>query len=138
MAACYLFFHCRAVSWVLFDRKPFWRKSETILLLEKTRKTSSPENTALVSICLRIFYREPIAMLNKKLQDTYRMIFFIFIYIYRFRVILSVLLAIGAVVYIVIFIAMETPENLVSLGGLAVFILLFYLFSHNPSKVTYQ
>lgn len=76
-------------------------------------------------------------MLNKKLQDTYRMIFFIYIYIYRFRVILSVLLAIGAVVYIVIFIAMETPENLVSLGGLAVFILLFYLFSHNPSKVTY-
>lgn len=54
------------------------------------------------------------------------------------RMILSVLLAIGAIVYIVIYIAMETPENLVSLGGLAVFILLFYLFSHNPSKVKWQ
>lgn len=129
MAACYLFFHCRFVSWVLFDRKLLWRNSETILLLEKTRKTSTPENTALVSIGLRIFYTDVY-------QSVTRQVNIFFVYISRIRMILSVLLAIGAIVYIVIYIAMETPENLVSLGGLAVFILLFYLFSHNPSKVT--
>lgn len=74
MAACYLFFHCRFVSWVLFDRKLLWRKSETILLLEKTRKTSTPENTALVSDGLRIFYTDVYQSVTRQVN-----IFFVYI-----------------------------------------------------------
>ncbi|XP_056008146.1 solute carrier family 28 member 3-like isoform X3 [Ostrea edulis] len=54
------------------------------------------------------------------------------------RIVISVLLALGAVVFIIIFIARKNPRNLVSLGGLAVFIFLFYVFSHNPAKVNWR
>lgn len=41
-----------------------------------------------------------------------------------------------AIVYIIVAIAIPSPRNLVSLLGLAMFIILFYVFSHNPARVS--
>lgn len=43
-----------------------------------------------------------------------------------------------SVVYIVIDVGLENPENLVSLAGLAAFVVIFYVTSHNPAKVNWQ
>ena len=37
--------------------------------------------------------------------------------------------------YIVIDVAIDSPRNLISLAGLAVFIIIFFITSTNPSKV---
>ena len=41
----------------------------------------------------------------------------------------------GLLVYIVIDVAIDSPKNLISLAGLAVFIIIFFITSTNPSKV---
>ena len=41
----------------------------------------------------------------------------------------------SVVSYVVIDIALDRPENLVSVAGLAVYILVFYVTSVNPAKV---
>ena len=41
-----------------------------------------------------------------------------------------------AVIYVIVEIAIKSPRNLISIAGMAVFILVFYIFSHNPAKVS--
>ncbi|CAL1538783.1 unnamed protein product [Lymnaea stagnalis] len=56
----------------------------------------------------------------------------------RISIILPVLLTIGFIVYIVVDVALDRPENLISLAGMVVFIALFFIFSYNPSKVKWR
>ena len=42
------------------------------------------------------------------------------------------------VVFIIIDVALDNPEYLIALAGQAIFILLFFLFSINPAKVSGQ
>lgn len=56
----------------------------------------------------------------------------------RIAIILPVLLTIGFIVYIVVDVAVDRPENLISLAGMVVFISLFFIFSYNPSKVKWR
>ena len=51
---------------------------------------------------------------------------------YWLLVIAAVLIA---VIYVIVEIAIKSPRNLISIAGMAVYILLFYIFSHNPAKV---
>lgn len=44
-------------------------------------------------------------------------------------------LAMFAVAYVIAEIAMKTPRNMVSLGGMAALVLFTFLFSHNPARV---
>ncbi|XP_048754848.2 solute carrier family 28 member 3-like [Ostrea edulis] len=53
-------------------------------------------------------------------------------------IILCILLALGAVIYVIVEIALKTPENLISLSGMAFFIIVFYIFSHNPARVNWR
>ena len=46
------------------------------------------------------------------------------------------LVAIALIVYIVLDIAIDSPRNLISLGGLFTFIAIFYITSTSPSKVS--
>ncbi|KAL5006941.1 hypothetical protein ScPMuIL_015747 [Solemya velum] len=46
---------------------------------------------------------------------------------------ISVMIAV--LIYVIITVAINTPRNMVSLGGMAFFILTFYIFSARPSKV---
>nr|XP_022310861.1 solute carrier family 28 member 3-like isoform X1 [Crassostrea virginica]XP_022310862.1 solute carrier family 28 member 3-like isoform X1 [Crassostrea virginica]XP_022310863.1 solute carrier family 28 member 3-like isoform X1 [Crassostrea virginica] len=55
-----------------------------------------------------------------------------------FRVIISVLLALGAVIYVIAEVALKTPSNLISLTGMVFFIVVFYVFSYNPARVNWQ
>ena len=55
---------------------------------------------------------------------------------FRFRVIISVLLALGAVIYVIAEVALKTPSNLISLTGMVFFIVVFYVFSYNPARVS--
>ncbi|KAL5007441.1 hypothetical protein ScPMuIL_016247 [Solemya velum] len=52
--------------------------------------------------------------------------------------VLKVAVALFLVVYITIDVLVDHPGNLVSVGGLAVFIILFYLTSTNPAKVQWH
>lgn len=61
----------------------------------------------------------------------------LFAYLYRFHIICCILLALGAFIYVIIEIALKTPNNLISLSGMVFFILLFYIFSYNPARVSY-
>ncbi|XP_021374213.1 solute carrier family 28 member 3-like isoform X1 [Mizuhopecten yessoensis] len=54
------------------------------------------------------------------------------------NIFLSVGTSIFAVVYVIVEIALKTPRNLVSAGGLATLVLLFYIFSVNPAKVKWR
>jgi hypothetical protein len=38
-------------------------------------------------------------------------------------------------VYIIIDVLVDYPENAISVAGLAIYIILFYVFSKNPAKV---
>ncbi|KAJ8301083.1 hypothetical protein KUTeg_020070 [Tegillarca granosa] len=49
-----------------------------------------------------------------------------------------VAIAVFAIIYIIVAIAIPSPRNLVSLLGLALFIILFYIFSHNPARVKWR
>ena len=62
--------------------------------------------------------------LNRNMFSCYRM--------YWLLVIAAVLIA---VIYVIVEIAIKSPRNLISIAGMAVYILLFYIFSHNPAKV---
>lgn len=44
--------------------------------------------------------------------------------------------AIFILVYVVIEVAMKRPDNLRSAAGVAAFVLIFYVFSYKPAKVT--
>lgn len=61
----------------------------------------------------------------------------LFAYFYRFHIICCILLALGAFIYVIVEIALKTPNNLISLSGMVFFILLFYIFSYNPARVSY-
>ena len=55
--------------------------------------------------------------------------------VYPFRFLrIGVLVAI--VVYVVLDIAIDHPQNLVSVAGLIIYVLVFYVTSVNPAKVT--
>lgn len=55
-----------------------------------------------------------------------------------FHIICCILLALGAFIYIIVEIALKTPNNLISLSGMVFFILLFYIFSYNPARVNWR
>lgn len=56
----------------------------------------------------------------------------------RIHILLAVGLSIFVVVYVIVEIALETPRNLISAGGLATLVLIFYVFSVNPAKVKWR
>ncbi|KAH9523620.1 hypothetical protein Btru_040466 [Bulinus truncatus] len=53
-------------------------------------------------------------------------------------IVLPVLLTIGFIVFIVVDVALDRPRNLISLGGICFFVVSFFIFSHNPSKVKWR
>lgn len=55
-----------------------------------------------------------------------------------FHIICCILLALGAVIYVIVEIALKTPSNLISLSGMVFFILFFYIFSYNPARVNWR
>lgn len=55
-----------------------------------------------------------------------------------FHITCCILLALGAVIYVIVEIALKTPSNLISLSGMAFFILFFYIFSYNPARVNWR
>lgn len=55
-----------------------------------------------------------------------------------FHIICCILLALGAVIYVIVEIALKTPSNLISLSGMVFFILFFYVFSYNPARVNWR
>lgn len=56
----------------------------------------------------------------------------------RLDIVLAVVVAVLAVVYVIVEIALHKPGNLISLGGMATFLLLFYVFSYNPARVQWR
>nr|KAG5700919.1 hypothetical protein BaRGS_034204 [Batillaria attramentaria] len=56
----------------------------------------------------------------------------------RLDIILAVAVVVCAIIYIIVEIARHKPENMISLGGMAAFLLLFYVFSYNPAKVQWR
>ncbi|BFY97092.1 hypothetical protein BsWGS_00132 [Bradybaena similaris] len=56
----------------------------------------------------------------------------------RLAIVLPVLLMILLVVFIIVDVAIDRPRNLVSLGGMAFFVCVLFIFSHNPSKVQWR
>ena len=42
----------------------------------------------------------------------------------------------GIIIFLAIAVGTKTPYNLISLAGFVTFILLLFLFSHNPAKVS--
>ena len=56
---------------------------------------------------------------------------------FRYRIAVSII-----ILFVVIFVIVdvvtisEEPYNLVSASGIVVYVLLFYIFSHNPAKVS--
>ncbi|XP_012935668.1 solute carrier family 28 member 3 [Aplysia californica] len=56
----------------------------------------------------------------------------------RLAVILPVVLFLFFIVYIIVDVGIDSPRNLISLGGMTFFILSFYIFSFNPSKVKWR
>ncbi|XP_025093525.1 solute carrier family 28 member 3-like isoform X2 [Pomacea canaliculata] len=54
------------------------------------------------------------------------------------RWVLYVISAVAMVTVLIVLVAIRTPSNLVSLGGLAAFILLSYITSFNPAKVNWH
>ncbi|KAK3103289.1 hypothetical protein FSP39_018224 [Pinctada imbricata] len=56
----------------------------------------------------------------------------------RLHVFLVIAFTVFAIVYIIVDIALKTPRNLISLAGIAIFILLFFVFSFNPAKVKWR
>ncbi|KAK7087825.1 solute carrier family 28 member 3-like [Littorina saxatilis] len=56
----------------------------------------------------------------------------------KFDMILAVVVALSALIYIIVAVGQHHPRNLISLGGMAVFILLFYVFSYNPARVQWR
>lgn len=55
-----------------------------------------------------------------------------------FHITCCILLALGAVIYVIVEIALKTPSNLISLSGMVFFILFFYIFSYNPARVNWR
>ena len=51
-----------------------------------------------------------------------------------FRV-LKLAVVTALLVYVVIDVAIDSPRNIISLAGLAAFVVIFYITSTNPSKV---
>ncbi|KAK7110215.1 uncharacterized transporter HI_0519-like [Littorina saxatilis] len=51
---------------------------------------------------------------------------------------LPVVVMLSALIYIIVDVSLHHPRNLISLGGMVVFILLFYVFSHNPARVQWR
>ncbi|KAK7108522.1 solute carrier family 28 member 3-like [Littorina saxatilis] len=57
---------------------------------------------------------------------------------FRFDLILAGVGSLSAFIYIVVDVGVQHPRVLISLGGMVVFILLFYVFSHNPARVQWR
>ena len=57
-----------------------------------------------------------------------------FIFSIRWFIYLAAVLI--ALIYVIVEVAIESPRNLVSAAGMAFFILVFYITSHNPAKVS--
>ncbi|XP_076437352.1 putative transporter HI_0519 [Babylonia areolata] len=56
----------------------------------------------------------------------------------RLYIVLTVGVILFAIIYVVVEIGRHKPRNMISLGGMAAFILLFYIFSSNPAKVKWR
>lgn len=56
----------------------------------------------------------------------------------RLDIILMVAASVAALVYTIVVVAVHKPRNMISLGGMAVFVLLFYVFSTSPAKVKWR
>ncbi|KAK0058302.1 solute carrier family 28 member 3 [Biomphalaria pfeifferi] len=56
----------------------------------------------------------------------------------RLNIVLPIVLTIGFIVYIIVDVGLNKPRNLISLAGIAFFVVSFFLFSHNPSKVKWR
>ncbi|KAK3109178.1 hypothetical protein FSP39_024723, partial [Pinctada imbricata] len=54
------------------------------------------------------------------------------------NIIVSILLVLGAIIFIIVEIALKTPRNLVSLLGMFCFILIFYICSKHPARVKWR
>ena len=54
---------------------------------------------------------------------------------FRLHIVICILLVLGAIIFIVVDVALRVPRNLMSLVGIAAFILIFYIFSKHPAKV---
>ena len=54
---------------------------------------------------------------------------------YVIRWVLYIVSAVAMVTLIIVLVALDTPDNLTSLAGLAAFILICWLTSHNPAMV---
>ena len=54
------------------------------------------------------------------------------------RIVVSILF-LGIIIFVVVdvFVVSEEPYNLVPASGIITYILLFYIFSHNPARVRY-
>ncbi|XP_060066328.1 solute carrier family 28 member 3-like [Ylistrum balloti] len=86
-----------------------------------------------VKITLGIYGNQIAAILRRSLNSTLRT------KISRnINVFLSIGLSIFVFVYVIVEIALKTPRNMISAGGLATLILLFYVFSVNPAKVKWR
>lgn len=57
---------------------------------------------------------------------------FPFLFTYRF---LMFAVFVFLTAYIIVDVLLDYPENAVSIAGLAIYIILFYVFSKNPAKV---
>lgn len=56
----------------------------------------------------------------------------------RLDVILAVAVTLFAIVFVIVEVGRHKPERLISAGGMAAFLLLFYVFSYNPAKVRWR
>ncbi|XP_041367546.1 solute carrier family 28 member 3-like [Gigantopelta aegis] len=54
------------------------------------------------------------------------------------RILLYVAMSLFIIIYTVMAIALKTPNNLMSLSGIALFIILLFVFSTNPAKVNWH
>ena len=57
-------------------------------------------------------------------------------FIFSIRWFLYLAAVLIALIYVIVEVAIESPRNLVSAAGMAFFILVFYITSHNPAKVS--
>ncbi|KAL8560386.1 hypothetical protein ACOMHN_006117 [Nucella lapillus] len=56
----------------------------------------------------------------------------------RLYIIVTVGVVLFAIIYVIVEIGRHKPRNMISLGGMATFILIFYIFSSNPAKVKWR
>ncbi|XP_052800358.1 solute carrier family 28 member 3-like [Mya arenaria] len=51
---------------------------------------------------------------------------------------LRIIVVVGVVTYVIIDIAIDQPANLISVAGMVLYIIIFYIFSINPAKVNWH